>query len=226
LLREGISFREGDQMFGSDRWIELFGFENNELTVSDFEQHMVKEDLVQYNLTLEKLSKKNPTYTIKYRIENNGRIEWIEEHGKMIIHRKKMMLVSLIKPIDIQRFPSTDVDVLNTLKNEREMREEMQQLHRKKQPYHLVLIHLTNIPIINEKYGRDIGDLMMGEYLSKLRFKFIKDNRSLFRISGIRFALLIKEKSKFDILDRALVGAGELFTTNNLSEHWNLRSAI
>jgi GGDEF domain-containing protein len=71
---------------------------------------------------------------------------------------------------------------------------------------------LSNIPKINEKFGRDFGDLMMGEYLSKLRFKFIKDNRSLFRISGIQFGLLIKDDKKFELLDRALVGTGELLT--------------
>ena len=212
LLTDGISFREDDTIFGTDRYIEIFGIESNEFPVEEFEKRIVKEDLVQYKMTLEKLSKKYPTYTIKYRVQNGDSIEWVIERGKLMIINKKRALVSLVKMMDVKLYPETDVDVLNNLPNHKDMREEMQRLHRKKHAYHFVLIQLTNIPIINEKYGRDFGDLMMGEYLSKLRFKFIKDNRSLFRISGIQFGLIIKEKSKFDLLDRALVGAGELFT--------------
>lgn len=212
LLHDGISFRDGEHIFGSDRFIEIFGIEGNEFTVSDFESRLVKEDLVQYQITLEKLSKKYPTYTIKYRVKNGSKIEWVIERGKMMIIDKKRAYVSLIKMMDVKLYPDTDVDVLNHLPNQKEMREEMQRLHRKKNAYHLVIIQLTNIPVINEKYGRDFGDLMMGEYLSKIRFKFIKDNKSLFRISGIKFGLLIKDKSKFALLDRALVGSGELFT--------------
>ena len=120
--------------------------------------------------------------------------------------------ISTIKTMDLKLYPETDVDVLNTLKDSKNMYQEMQKLNRQNSSYHLVIIQLTNIPKINEKYGRDLGDLLMGEYLSKLRFKFIKDSQSLFRISGIKFGLLIKEKLKFDLLDRALVGTGELLT--------------
>jgi len=212
LLNDGISFRDGDYIFGSDRFIELIGLDDNEFTVESFEKLIVKEDLVQYHMTLEKLSKKYPTYSIKYRIQNNDRITWFIERGKMILIDKKRTFISILRPMDVKLYPETDVDVLNSLPSRKELLAEMQRLHRKKNAYHLVLIQLTNVPSINEKYGRDFGDLMMGEYLSKMRFKFIKDNKSLFRISGIKFAMLIKEKTKFDLFERALVGAGELFT--------------
>ncbi|QMS84909.1 diguanylate cyclase domain-containing protein [Candidatus Xianfuyuplasma coldseepsis] len=212
LLRDGISFRDGDQIFGSDRFIEIIGVKDNEIPVEDFENLIIKEDLVEYHSKLEKCSRKYPTYRIKYRIKKDGKKIWVDEHGKMIILHKKRSYISLIKPLDIRRYPESEVDVLNNLAGHKEMYQEMQRLHRKKNAYHFVLIYLTNIPKINEKYGREFGDLMMGEYLSQIRFKFIKDNQSLFRISGIKFGLIIKEKSKFDILDRALVGSGELFT--------------
>lgn len=212
LLNDGISFREDGMIFGTDRYLEIFGLNDNEFSYETFQNLLVKEDLVQYEIQMEKISKKYPTYTIKYRIKKENNLMWIIERGKMIVTNKKVTYISIVKPMDIKLYPETDVDVLNTLPNFKEMYAEMQLLHRKKQPYHLVLIQLTNVPIINEKYGRDFGDLMMGEYLSKLRYKFIKDNQSLFRISGIKFGLLIKDKNKYDLLDRALVGAGELLT--------------
>lgn len=212
LLHDGISFYDGETFFGTDRYIEIMGIKDNEFSLETFHDLFVKEDLVQYNIQLEKLSKRYPTYTIKYRIKKDDNLVWIIERGKMFYVNKKMQYISIVKPMDVKLYPETDVDVLNTLPNYKEMLSEMQLLARKKLPYHLVLIQLTNVPKINEKYGRDLGDLLMGEYLSKLRYKFIKDNQSLFRISGIKFGLLIKDKSKFDLLDRALVGAGELLT--------------
>ncbi len=210
ILNDGICFRDGKTMFGTDKYIEIMGLEHNEFTLDDYEKLVFKDDIPQYNMKLEKLSKKYPTYSIKYRIKKGSKTTWVFEKGKVIFINKKRSYISIVKTIDIKMYPETDVDVLNTMSDGKKLHEEMQRLTRHKKPYHLILILLTNIPEINEKYGRDFGDLMMGEYLSKTRFKFIKDNKSLFRISGIKFALLIKDRSKYDLLDRALVGTGEL----------------
>ncbi|MEC9484713.1 MAG: diguanylate cyclase [Candidatus Izemoplasma sp.] len=212
LLSDGIAFREDKGIFGTDQYIEYLGLSENEFKVDTLENIMVKDDLVQYRMIIEKLSKRNPVYSISYRIIKDNQQLWIKEKGKAIFIGKKKHIISIIRPMDVRRFPTTEVDVLNSLPKFKEMYNEMQRLTRKKTPYHLVVIQLTNIPKINEKYGRDFGDLMMGEYLSKLRFKFIKDNLSLFRISGIRFGLLIKDQKKFELLDRALVGTGEILT--------------
>lgn len=212
LINDGIAFRDEENIFGTDRYIEIIGLNDNQFTFDQYRSLIHKDDLIQYDLKLEKLSKKYPTYRIKYRVKKEGNFLWISEYGKMIILDKKRSYISTIKTLDLKLYPETDVDVLNNMLNMKDMYEEMQKLSRQKRPYYLIMIQLTNIPKINEKYGRDFGDLMMGEYLSKLRFKFIKDSQSLFRISGIVFGLLIKEKVKFDLLDRALVGTGELMT--------------
>lgn len=210
ILNDGISFREKEMIFGTDRYIELLGIDSNEFTVASFEERMHTDDLVQYKMKLEKLSKKYPIYSIKYRIKKDDSFLWVIEQGKLIYINKNRSYISIIKPMDLKLYPETDIDVLNNLEGSKIMQQEMQKMSRTKKSYHLVLIQLTNIPVINEKFGRDFGDLMMGEFLSKLRFKFIKDNKSLFRISGIKFGILIKDKSKFELLDRALVGTGEL----------------
>lgn len=214
LLNDGISFRDEEFIFGTDQYLEIIGVKSNEFSIQEFENLLIKEDLVQYKMTLEKCSKKYPTYRIKYRVKIGDEIRWVREHGKMIMLNKKRSFISIVKPLELKLYPETDVDVLNNLESDKKMMEEMQQLYRQKLPYHLVIIQLTNVPKINEKYGREFGDLMMGEYLSKIRFKFIKDNKSLFRISGIKFGLIVKEKNKFAVMDRALVGSGELFTMN------------
>ena len=51
----------------------------------------------------------------------------------------------------------------------------------------------------------------MGEYLKKLQYNFIKEESSIFRITGITFGVIIKDDKKFVFLERALTGSGELF---------------
>ena len=68
--------------------------------------------------------------------------------------------------MDIKRYPESDVDVLNTLHDSKNMFEEMQRLNRQKKPYHLVMIQLTNIPKINEKFDLVFIDADKENYLN------------------------------------------------------------
>lgn len=211
IMEDGISFRDSnDFVFGSDRFIEYLGLEKNEFSLQELYQKIHKDDLPQYKNAIERTSKRNPKYSIDYRIKKDDNLLWVKETGKRISINKKITYISIIKILDIKLFPQTEIEVLNGLQSTRKMIDEMQKLNRKKIPYNLLNIQLTNIPKINEKYGRDVGDLMMGEYLKKLRYNFIKDNQSLFRIGGINFGMIIKDEKKYEILVRALQGAGEL----------------
>jgi diguanylate cyclase (GGDEF)-like protein len=211
ILYEGISFREADgSIYGSDKYIKFLGIRSNNFDVYEFEEKVYKDDLIQYKNTLEKTTKKKPVYNINYRIKNQGKIIWIKEVGKRIEIEKKITYISIIKPLEIKQFPETEIEVLNGLRNYQNMYEEMQDISRNKLPYNLVLIKLTNIPKINDTYGRDVGDLMMGEYLKKLQFNFFKDLGSMYRITGIIFGVIMKDNKKFEFLERALSGSGEL----------------
>jgi GGDEF domain-containing protein len=211
LLNDGICFRDfDDTMFGSDKYIEITGLKDNQFMFEDFEKILYKDDLPEYKNMLEKTTKKSPIYNVSYRVNTLEDIKWIKETGKRIIIDKKITYISIIKPMDIKQFPDSEIDVLNGLSNEKKMYIEMQKLTKTKTPYYFIKIRQTNIPKINEKYGRDVGDLMMGEYIKKLRYNFIKDNESLYRIGGIDFGLIIKDEKKYEFLKRALTGGGEL----------------
>ena len=211
VLYEGISYRDSDgSIFGSDKYIKYMGIRSNNFDVYEFEENVHKDDLNLYKTTLEKTTNKRPVYNINFRTVNNGKTTWIKEVGKRIIIGKKVSYISVIKPLDIRQFPETEIDVLNGLRNYQNMYDEMQEIERNKLSYNLVVIKLTNIPNINDKYGRDIGDLMMGEYLKKLQYNFIKEEGSIFRITGITFGVIMKDDKKFVFLERALSGTGEL----------------
>ena len=72
------------------------------------------------------------------------------------------------------------------------------------------MMHLTNIPDINKRFGRDVGNLMISEYIKQMKYHFAKENNSVFRITGIQFAVIIQDEQRYANLYRALVSGGDL----------------
>ncbi|PAT02678.1 hypothetical protein CI105_01590 [Candidatus Izimaplasma bacterium ZiA1] len=211
LLEQGIAFREeNNQIFGTDRYIDLFDLDTNDFNSTTLEDRIYKDDLIQYKDQLSKLTKRKSTYEITYRVKHKDSYVWIKERGKKIFLDNTFSIISIVKGLDLRLFPVSQVDVLNNMLTYHEMYEEVQKLIRLKQNFHLIHLELSNIPEVNKKYGRDVGDMMMGEYLKKLSFNFLKDNKSLFRTTGIRFMMIIKDNKKYEVLERALSGGGEL----------------
>jgi len=211
IFNDGICFEEQEGMsFGTDKFIEISGMDENYFSNQNYMEKIHRDDLHEYEKIIERISRKNPIYNTTYRIKKNDEYIWIREKGKLIEFMKNKMRISIIKKLDPKQFPETEIDVLNNLPDYSKLYTEIKRLNKSKKHFYLVIIQLSNIPSINEKYGRDFGDLMMGEYLSKLQYKFIKESNSLFRLEGIKFGLIIKDKMKYNILDRALIGTGDL----------------
>jgi len=210
LFPDGIAFRTNDGVFGTDDYIKLLDLTHNEFTYETFIKNMHIEDRGAYETTIKKTSSKKPYYKTSYRYLIDEKYVWIEEIGQRLIVDRAKMFISIIRGLDVKMFPKTDVDVLNLMQGEKDFITHLQSLNRIRTPYTLIFIELANIPKINEKYGRDIGDLMMGEFLKKMKYNFVKDAQSIYRLSGIRFALILKDKRKYEVLERALAHGGDL----------------
>lgn len=211
LCEDGIVFRmEDGSMFITDVTRAMLGFESNEVAYSEFLDALHPDDLDTYRALSEQKRLKKGTYTAHYRIMQNGKTHWVKEKGVKVQHEKRTMTIALMQSLDVKRYPKTNVDVLNQLPIDQALYEYLQSRNTEESPYTLIYFELANIPTINEKYGRDIGDLMMGEFLSKLIYHFLGDANAIFRITGIRFAMVIKDKRKYGMLKRALDEGGDL----------------
>ena len=210
LLKDGLAFRSDDgMMFATENLCDMIGFSNNEFSLEEFEARIHPDDLSLYKNTLKKLTKRSEGYEISYRFKKFSQYIWLKEIGSLVYYEDRTMIISMVKTIDVRQYPETAVDVLNSLKLDQEMLETLQSLNRQRKPYYLLIIELSNIPSINQKYGRDFGDLMMGDFLNKMRFNFVKEDQAYFRISGIRFAMVIQDPRKYEILERALKHGGD-----------------
>ena len=76
------------------------------------------------------------------------------------------------------------------------------QSHKK---FGLMLFELTNIPEINQKYGREVGSLMMNDFIKYMKSTYQKEATRVFRISGIRFAILLDDKDVYEDFKKALL---------------------
>ncbi|MFA5290408.1 MAG: diguanylate cyclase [Candidatus Izemoplasmatales bacterium] len=212
LVNEALIFyNEGlDGLFVTEQFQTISKKEKSEYTFEEYVAMIHEDDRGQYMSTIKKANHKNPLYDIKYRIISEGFSIWVEEKGKSFGFEKQDHLIAAIKPIDIKLFPETLIHEIDSLPNEQNLVQYVSAALKETEPFYLIMIQLTNIPDINARFGRDVGNLMIAEYIKKMRYHFAKDINSIFRVTGIQFALIIKEQRKYEVLYRALQSGGEL----------------
>ncbi len=212
LLGEGLIFYDEDLagLFVTDKTSEILETKESQISMEEYVDLIHEEDRQQFLHTIKKANKKNPNYEIKYRVRRKDSFVWVLERGKLFIHGNAQHLISTIRGLDIKQFPNTGIEELDSLPNEEHLTNLLVQDRKEKKLFYLVMIHLTNIPDINKRFGRDVGNLMIAEYIKKMRYHFAREANSIFRISGIQFALVIYDEKKYEVLKRALVSGGEL----------------
>ncbi len=212
LLNEGLIFYNPDLqgLFITEQTAEILNIKENDLTMETYQTYMHEEDRSQYLQTVKGANKKHPSYEIKYRVLRNKTYVWVVEKGRLFSHGKNDYVVSTVKGIDLKLFPETMIHELDTLPDENQLTQVLVQARKEKEAFYMVVMHLTNIPDINRRFGRDVGNLMIAEYIRKMRYHFARDLNSIFRITGIEFALIIREEQKYEVLKRALLSGGDL----------------
>lgn len=212
LLHQGLFFYNDDLsgVFLTDRAMQILSVDRHEWTIEEYAERIHSEDRSQYLATIKKLSKKTPTFDLKYRIKHPGGYVWIEEKAKIFEDDGTVHVLSAIQGIDIKWFPLTTIHEIDTLPAEPQLIQVLTQAFKEPETFYLVMIHLTNLPDINQRFGRDVGNLLIADYVKKIRYHFAKDVNSVFRITGIQFALLIRDPRKYEVLQRALQSGGDL----------------
>jgi len=199
-----------DGFFVTEQFQKIVETKKSEFSMDEYASMIHVDDRNQYLTTVKKASKKSPIYDMKYRLARNGGYIWVEERGRVFEYDKKVQVISILHGIDMKLFPETLIHEIDSLPTEQQLVQYLTAANKEPEAFYMVMIQLTNIPDINQRFGRDVGNLMIAEYVKKMRFNFAKDLNSVFRITGIQFALIIREQRKYDILLRALQSGGDL----------------
>ena len=212
ILNEGLIFYETDLsgLYMTDQIKGLIDLRQNQISFDDYIALIHDDDRKGYLQTIRKVNERVPIYEIKYRIKSKETYAWIIERGKMFKHEKLDHIISTFKPVNLKLYPETMIDELDSLPSEDELIKTLSILRKDKETFYLAMFHLTNIPDVNKRFGRDVGNLMIAEYIKNMRYHFAREKNTLFRITGIQFAMVIKDDLKYQNLYRALSSGGDL----------------
>lgn len=212
ILTEGFIFYDEGylSLYITDQVKSMIQTNKNQLTMDEYIAMIYEDDRKQYLQNIKKLNDKVSSYEIKYRIQTEDNYAWVIEKGKLFKHNKVDHIISTFKPVNMKLFPDTMIDELDSLPFEDDLTKTISHLRKEKQTFYLVMLHLTNIPDINHRFGRDVGNLMIAEYIKNMRYHFAREKNTLFRITGIQFAFIVKDEMKYQNLSRALTSGGDL----------------
>ena len=211
LIDEGVIFYENNfnDVFLSDRAQELFGGESS-MSLKDHSLSVDASDRGEYLRIIEHLSKRSNQYSLKYRVIRGNQRFWVEEKGNFIDVGNKKSIIATIRPLDPTVFKETSYFDLDSLYKEEKMYPVVKDLIALHKPFTFVLFELSNIPEINEKYGFPVGSLMMNDYIKYMKSTYQKEITKMFRLSGLKFAMIIDDDSYYQDFHKSLVSNGSL----------------
>lgn len=207
LSDEGLFYMDLDERYiwGNDQFVQMTGIPQNTIDLDDFRKLIKDEDLQTYLGVLSGLTARKQTYKTTYRLLKQGYYIWVKESGKRIFEDKSSNIVmGSLNVVQTSSYQKINISEIDGLLGQPELLLHLDQLVNANKHFQLALIELSSIPKINESYGREIGNMLMGEYIKKLKGSFMSESSSLFRLSGLVFAITIVDPRKMDLLKQGI----------------------
>lgn len=207
LTEEGIFFNDLDSnyIWGNDVLVKDLALRDNNINASDYRQLIHPEDLSVYANTLNSLTIEHPHYTITYRLRVNGKYEFIKESGKRIFEDSyNNVILGFAKKMNTKFYEKTNVTEVDMVKTFDDLIADLDTLYKEHRLFQLVCVNLTSLPEINARSGRQVGNLIMGEYLKKLRNNFLTESSDIYRAGGLVFYFTITDSRKMEFFKRGL----------------------
>lgn len=205
LINDGLYYIDLDEnnIWVSDVLLEKLGFVNNTIDLKDFYSYIYEEDLKSYLGSISSLTTRKQTFKTRYRMLINGQYVWVNDKGKRIFEDvTSSLIVGLIDLVDTRGFLKTGNELLDNLKTEKDLHTHLSNLYGNNKRFQLALFELKNIPEINKEYGREIGNMLIAEYVKKLINSFMSESSGIYRITGLTFAVTIIDPQKMQILKK------------------------
>ena len=195
---DGIYFNNLNQksIWFNDNLVRKLCLNGNSVATKEFLANIHPEDLALYEDIMS--SMKNEDYKVTYRYNTGAYYVFVKEEGHKIVIDKNIELCGIMNIIDDYSFEKTDT-VLDTVGSEPQMLQRLKALANEDTVFEVVHFKVASIPEINEKYGRAIGNMMLGHYISLFKEKFLVDNM-IYRLSGLEFVGIVTNYNKMQTL--------------------------
>jgi len=188
----------------NDNYKNELNLKGNTIGLDDFRSLMTDDDAFNYNKKIAELTHNKPFYEIKYRLKKDDRYIWVNERGKRLFDDKSSSIilgfVEVVKTNEYEKIGMAEVD--NCL-SDKDLKNDVEYLYKNKRTFELLAIRVANLPEINDKYGRSVGNMILGEYIKKMLYNIKTESSNIYRVTGIDFILTVTDPRKMQVLDKA-----------------------
>jgi GGDEF domain-containing protein len=192
-------------IWASDALVSSLKLPSNLMDLTDFRRLIDAEDFKKYHDVIESLTIGKSTYQTSYRIMSDGQPKWFRETGKRIFEDPNTnVIMGTLNPLKTRHYMASDIDALDGLPDHNNLIVDMTKLIANNRYFQIVLFELTNLPGVNESHGREVGNLLMAEYIRNLKDAFVTERGDIYRITGIRFAMLVTDPRKIETLNAGI----------------------
>lgn len=214
ISEEGLFYIDLDQrtIWASDVLVEMIKLPSNTLDLTDFRRLIEPSDLQKYLTLIGDLTVHKKQYKTSYRIMVDGRYVWFKEKGKRLFEDQNVtVIMGTLNPMKTKHFMASNIEALDELKDRHQLMASMHQLFADNRYFQLVVLQLKNIAKINEVHGREVGNMLMAEYIKQVRKSFVTDLGDIYRMTGIEFAVIITDPHKMNSLDTRMKADKKFF---------------
>jgi GGDEF domain-containing protein len=207
ISEEGLFYIDLDErtIWASDQLVSMLQLPSNLMDLTDFRRRIEAEDLKKYLALLGDLTVNKKAYSTSYRIMVGNQYLWFKEKGKRLFEdQNQTVIMGTLNPLKTKHYLASNIDELDLLKDQNDMMVSMNKLFKDSRYFQLIIFRLKNIPKINEMHGREVGNMLMAEYIKKMRTSFVTESGNIFRLSGIEFAVTITDPRKMEILTNGI----------------------
>lgn len=208
LTEEGIFFNDLDEnyIWGNDVLVKDLNLGSNTIAYMSYRDLIYPDDLPIYTSTIRALTPERPTYSITYRFRVKDKYEFVKEVGKRIFDDEHSnVILGFTKKVNTNHFERTNMPEVDSAKPIEELLVTLDALYKDHRIFQLVCVNLTTLPDINNRCGRAVGNMIMNEYIKKLKNNFMSDSADLYRASGLVFYFLITDVRKMELFKRGLI---------------------
>ncbi len=203
IVDKGLYYIDLDDksIWASEQLVKSLKLSSQVLNFEDFQSYIHPDDEKSYLGSLSNLTTRKDTFKTRYRFMSGGQYIWISDTGKRIFEdQQSNLILGSIEVIDASGYSKTGLETLDNLKSEKHIVPHLSSLMEQNKTFELALFHLANIPEINSEYGREVGNMLLSEYVKKLTGSFMSESSDIFRLTGITFAVTIVDPRKMSIL--------------------------
>ncbi len=205
LTNEAIMFYNIDKgyIWANDIFVSMLHLNENTISMERYLSLINPQEVEYYKSTIASLTAANPNYEIRFRLLVGATYVYVCERGKRLFDSSSNEIISYLEFINSNHYERSNIPELDNVKSMSELVIAINSLYKQSRTFQLVTFRIDNIKDLNDEYGRDMGNMVMAEYMKAIIKNFVDDGM-IYRVSGLEFSFIITDYRKMDILSRTL----------------------